>query len=227
MATEMKKILVISDSVAASKENGGLLNRSSFRIFNANTAAAGLEQHRSERMDMIISDLALPDMRGDELCRKIRADDGLKRTSILLICNNRTEDIETCKNCGANNYIVRPFNAEQFNQKVTSLLDVSHRHHYRILLRVSLKKTINSETYFCSSTDISKSGMSFESELKLEKGDMVVCSFFLASGHRIVTDGEVVRITKKEKDQYLYGVKFVNINNEMSESIEAFVKKHE
>jgi len=144
-----------------------------------------------------------------------------------MIYNDKSGDIEKSVSCGANGYIVRPFTAEQLIRKVASLIEVSHRHHYRILLRVSLKDCVNKETYFCSSQDISKSGMMFESDLVLSKGDIVVCSFFLPSGQRIVSDAETVRIAKKDDRQFLYGVKFANIKKEDADSIEAFVKKHE
>jgi len=67
-------------------------------------------------------DLKLPRVDGFEVLRRIRADERLKRLSVVVLTSSREEiDIIKSYDLGANSYIRKPVDFEQFNEAVRQL----------------------------------------------------------------------------------------------------------
>lgn len=221
-----KKILIVDDLKPFIEQEKSILSRADFQVFTASSGKEAVEIHKSERMDLIVADLDMPEMPGDELSQAIRDDKSLKKVSIIIVCTKRASDIERCARCGANAYITRPIKADELLKKVHSFLDVPLRKDIRVLIKVSVRGKFESEPFFCTSQDISKSGILIETEKTLAKGDIVMCSFFLPDEERIVADCEVMRVQKAGGSSlYRYGAKFLNLEPEYELIIDRYVKK--
>jgi hypothetical protein len=92
--------------------------------------------------------------------------------------------------CQANAYITKPIRPVEFLEKVSQFLDIPERQSYRVLLKVKVKGKTTTEPFFCSSRNISVTGLLIETDKILEKGDVISCSFFLPKSEIIVTDAE-------------------------------------
>ncbi|MEO7724740.1 MAG: response regulator, partial [Chthoniobacterales bacterium] len=68
---EGRTILVIDDSAMLLSFVKEILDEQQYRVLTAPTAAEGLEISRKEKPDLILLDFILPDMKGDEVCRKL------------------------------------------------------------------------------------------------------------------------------------------------------------
>ena len=66
------KILLVEDNVAALKALKMLLMPYKLQVFEAENAEDAFELVKKERFDLIITDIGLPGMQGDELVAKIR-----------------------------------------------------------------------------------------------------------------------------------------------------------
>ncbi|MBI4823998.1 MAG: response regulator [Nitrospirae bacterium] len=220
-----KKILIVDDLRPFIEQEKNILSRADFQLFTASSGREALEIHKTEKVDIIIADLDMPEVPGDELSRAIREDKTLKKVSIIIVCTKKASDIERCARCGANTYITRPLKGEELLEKVHNLLDVPLRKDIRVLIKVAIKGRFGSEPFFCTSQDISKSGILIETDKTLAKGDIVICSFFMPYEERIVADCEVVRVMKTGSSLYCYGARFINLNPEYESVIERYVKK--
>jgi two-component system chemotaxis response regulator CheY len=220
----MKKILIVDDLMTFVEREKGLLNRSDVKIFTATSGEEALRIHRNERVDLIIADLDMPVLAGDKLCSLIRNSPDLKDVSVLIVCTSRPSDIERVSACKANDYIAKPIRPVQLLERVSRLLDIQERKNYRVLLQVKVNGEQTLEPFFCSSRNISASGLLIETDKELSRRDSVTCSFFLPKAARIVTDAEVVRSIKRPDGGYEYGVRFVNIEERYRATIEEFVK---
>jgi DNA-binding response OmpR family regulator len=61
------------------------LEQLGYRVLTAADGASGIETAKQEEPDLIILDVLMPNMDGYEICRRLRADAGLKETPILLL----------------------------------------------------------------------------------------------------------------------------------------------
>jgi len=217
-----KKILIVDNLEGMLEREKTILNRVSFEIFTTSTGHEALSIHREHQVDLMVISLELPDMSGDKLCSLIRKDADLRQVSVILTCNNDPDCIERATRCGANAHITKPFHSGQLTEKVTKLLSIPQRQSYRVLIRISLKGNVDNEPFFCSSRDISSTGIMIETDKQLAKGDLLSCSFFLPGFGKINADGEIMR-TDNSGDNARYGIRFRYLEPQYKNGIDAFI----
>lgn len=220
----MRKILIVSGFKPFIEKEKSILDRAEFKIFTANSGKEALNIHGTEKVDIIITDLDMPDMSGDELCSIIRKDKVLKKVSMLMVCTNKETDLKRCADAGVNSYITKPIDPEQLVKKVSHLLNIPERKSYRVLIKVEVKGQFLNMHFFCSSQNLSASGILLETDKPLAKGDVISCSFFLPNSDRIIADCEVVRVVRSAIKTFQYGVRFLNLHPDSMSAIESFIK---
>jgi len=217
----MKKILIVNSLIVFYEKNKGLLDRSDFHVFTAISGVEALQIHRKERVDLIIADLNMPEMRGDKFCSLVRTE--FRNVSILLACRNTPEELEMVAHSGANAWVTKPINIGEFLEKIGELLAVSVRRDYRVLLKAKVQGDQESMPFFCTSYNISSSGILIETGRVLSQGDRLTCTFFLPGARQIVVDGEAVRSMEAADGSYHYGLRFIDLTPEYRKEIERFV----
>lgn len=219
----MKKLLIVDDLRTFIDRERSILNRSDLSIFTATSTEEALNLHKTEKMDMIIIDLDMPVMSGDKLCTMIRKNEELKNVSIVMVCNNTGPDLARIRTCKANAYVTRPLNSVQFIKTVGQLLDIPERKSYRVLIKLSVRGESRNESFFCSSRNISSTGILIETDKLLVKGDEISCSFFLPKSERIVADAEIARAVNISINTFQYGARFTNLSPAGKSAIDEFV----
>ena len=94
-----------------------------FEVFIEKTGEKGLKMIKNQKPDLILLDVGLPDIDGFELCRNLRSDEMTKDYPIIML-TARAEDsdrIEALK-LGADDYITKPYNAEELILRIKNLL---------------------------------------------------------------------------------------------------------
>jgi signal transduction histidine kinase/ligand-binding sensor domain-containing protein/DNA-binding response OmpR family regulator len=119
---EMPRILIVEDNAEFRhylKEN----LEAHYRVLEAGNGKEGWQKALSYHPELIVSDIAMPEMDGLSLSEKIKSD---KRTShipiILLTASTGEEQQLQGLNSGANDYLTKPFNFEILNIKINNLL---------------------------------------------------------------------------------------------------------
>ena len=217
----MKKILLVN-ATAFNDRNKGLLNRPGFQILTAITGKEALQVHRQERVDLIVAELDMPDMQGDELCAELRMDKDLKNVSVILVCGDTPENLARAAQCGANAWVTKPIDPDKLLRSIGQLLAVSTRKGYRVLLKANVHGERQSPLFFCTSHDISATGILLETDKPLNKGDRITCMFFLPGAFQVTADGEITRSSKMPDGNFRYGVRFINLSPEYRDEIERF-----
>ncbi|MDA8239048.1 MAG: response regulator [Nitrospiraceae bacterium] len=221
----MKKVLIVDDLRTFIDKEKSILDRSDIKIFTATSGGEALAVHKAEKVDLIIVDLDMPGMNGDKFCSIIRRDEVLKRVSIIITCDGTESDIARIRQCKANSYITKPIRPVQFLESVGRFLDVPERKSYRVLLKARVEGKFGNEPFYCSSQNISVSGLLIETEKVLEKGDVLSCSFFLPGSECIVTDAEVMRTVRGAENSMSYGVRFLDLRPSFKAAIATFIEK--
>lgn len=124
MAVDAKMpILVVDDYKTTIRIVHSLLRQLGFE--NLDEAANGEEALRKMKRQpykLVISDWNMEPMTGYELLVKVRGDASLRSTPFIMItAESKTENVVAAKQAGANNYIVKPFNAPTLKQKLASV----------------------------------------------------------------------------------------------------------
>lgn len=222
----MKKILLVNASRYFLDEGKSLLDRKDFQVFMASSVMQALQIHRQERVNLIVSDLHLSELGGEVLCSRIREETDVRMVSIILICSDVPDDLEKVRRSGANVCLKKPFSARALLDQVEKLLAVSVRRGYRVLLRAKVKSAVDEGVFFCTSQNLSVTGILIESDRQLKAGDLLSCSFYLPSSAHIVADGEVARVVKQPDGKYHSGIQFSNISPEHRREIEKFIAEN-
>lgn len=119
----MKKILVVDDDPDDVAVIAMILRRKGYEVAEAGDGGEGLKKAGQIQPDLIIMDLMMPVLHGFELCRKIRADDKLKDTRIIVISGKRYQvDYRAADRLGANLFISKPFEAPQLVDAVVAMI---------------------------------------------------------------------------------------------------------
>ncbi len=118
-----QRILVVDDDKSIVKVVRSYLEQAGYEVRVAHDGSTALHSLRSEKPDLLVLDLMLPDRDGWEITRIIRADATLGATPIIML-TARVEDADKIigLELGADDYITKPFNAREIVARVRALL---------------------------------------------------------------------------------------------------------
>jgi two-component system, OmpR family, KDP operon response regulator KdpE len=122
--TSKPVILVIDDEPQMRRLLQLTLETSGFTIHTASTGNEGVVRAASDRPELIILDLGLPDMDGSEVLKKIREWSAVP--VLVLSVRSAEDDIVGCMDAGADDYLVKPFRTGELLARVRAAL--RHRH---------------------------------------------------------------------------------------------------
>lgn len=114
-----KKILIVEDEPKIAEAIDAYLKKEGYTMFVAYDGKQALARFENEYLDMIILDLMLPYISGEEVCKTIRKE---SRIPIIMLTAKASEDskIEGL-NIGADDYITKPFSPRELVARVKSL----------------------------------------------------------------------------------------------------------
>jgi two-component system KDP operon response regulator KdpE len=111
MVDTVTKVLIVDDEPPVRRFLHTLLDSNGFRVFDARTGAEGLSEASMRNPDLILLDLGLPDMDGLEVTRRIR--EWTQTPIIVLSARGQERDKVDALNQGADDYLTKPFGAEE------------------------------------------------------------------------------------------------------------------
>lgn len=114
-------LLLVEDDIDLQKVLAQYLELSGFTVYTANHGKHGLEVFRSNHTDLCILDVMMPVMDGFTLASEIRAlDPGMP--IVFLTAKNQKEDRLRGLKIGADDYITKPFEAEELVLRIQNIL---------------------------------------------------------------------------------------------------------
>ncbi|NNE71377.1 MAG: response regulator [Rhodothermales bacterium] len=115
-------VLVVDDNQDVRDYVGSIISPV-YRVVYAVDGVDGLEKARSESPDLILSDVMMPRMDGNELVKRLKADEDLKIIPIILVSARATQQVKMeGLLVGADDYVPKPFNAEELLARIENLL---------------------------------------------------------------------------------------------------------
>ncbi len=119
------RILVVDDETNVRKLVRSYLEKDGFRVSEAADGARAIEMVRSERPDLVVLDLMLPEMDGLEVCRAVCGEDG----PLVLMLTARADEADKLVGLGmgADDYLTKPFSPRELVARVKAILRRSGR----------------------------------------------------------------------------------------------------
>lgn len=125
----MSKILIIEDEEKVAEILKAYLEKAGYEVFTAISGRSGLDIFKEKEFNLVILDLMLPDITGEEICKIIRNTSELNRVNMnnsdvhifMLTAKGSLADKVEGLNIGADEYLVKPFSPRELVARVNAL----------------------------------------------------------------------------------------------------------
>ncbi|HUN66732.1 MAG TPA: response regulator [Bacteroidota bacterium] len=173
--SNIPRILVIDDEPQIRRLLDVTLGSQQYRVLQAENGREGLRRAETDRPDLIILDLGLPDADGKDILRQLRS--WTDRPVLILSVRNSEDDIVGCLDAGADDYLVKPFRTEELLARVRAAMRHRQAAHESPLITLAGIE-INTDT-----REVKKQG----SVLKLTAIEYSLLMLFVRNAGRVLT----------------------------------------
>ena len=192
--TARQKVLIVDDDNNIAELIQLYLTKEFFETTIANDGIEALKKFRDESPDMIILDLMLPGIDGYQVCREIRQSSEVP--IIMLSAKTDTFDKVLGLELGADDYIIKPFDAKELVARVKAVL---RRYKSHSAQSVSLEKAVNYPDLTINLTNYSVSYMGKQIDMPPKELELL---YFLASSPNQV-------FTREQLLDHIWGYEYI------------------
>lgn len=115
----MDNILIIEDEERVSEVIRAYLEKEGYKVYTTTYGLKGIEMFKSTDFKLIILDLMLPDISGEEVCKIIRETSDVH--IFMLTAKGALDDRIEGLNIGADEYLIKPFSPRELTARVNAL----------------------------------------------------------------------------------------------------------
>jgi DNA-binding response OmpR family regulator len=181
-------ILVVEDE---QKIRSGLRDFLEFHDFRVSEAVDGLEAQRivaEKRFDLILLDLMLPKISGEQLCTRWRRE-GMQTPVIMLTAKGQEKEKVTGLNMGADDYIAKPFSLEELLARIKA-----------VLRRMDPGRVVGQAFKF-SDFEVDVAALKVKrgnKEMEISKREAAIIRYFAANPNRVISREELYKAVWNE-----------------------------
>ncbi len=118
-----KTILTVDDSASVRQMVNFTLKQSGYEVVEAANGSEALEKLRKKKVNLLITDVNMPELDGISLVRKVREMADYRFLPILVLTTETHKEKKMAgKDAGATGWIVKPFNPDQLTAVVRKVL---------------------------------------------------------------------------------------------------------
>lgn len=138
-------VMVVDDDPDVLFATARIVRKAGYPVMKASSASECLELIQKQCPDLILLDVVLPDMGGDELCKNIKADPICEGIYIILISGKKTASDEQAEGLdfGADGYIARPISNRELLARVNAMVRILTAERERDRLIIELKEALS------------------------------------------------------------------------------------
>jgi two-component system, OmpR family, response regulator TctD len=115
------RILIVEDDVSLVKGLKKALAPAGIAVDHETSGSGAMEVVSSEAYSLIVLDLGLPDLPGQEVLRRLRSN-GCEAPILILTVLGEVKDKVNCLNLGADDYLTKPFDLGEFEARAKALV---------------------------------------------------------------------------------------------------------
>src|SRR3989338_5147356 len=144
-------ILIAEDSRTQAEQLAFLLEQHGYQVTVAANGKLALQAAQAQKPALVISDILMPEMDGYESCRAIKADEKLKDIPVILVTTlSDPQDVIRGLECGADNFIRKPYDERYLLSRINYLLmNLEMRKNQKMQMGVEID--LGGQKYFINS----------------------------------------------------------------------------
>ena len=117
------KILLVEDSRTQAETAKDFLEKNGYEVMLAESGKAAIKAVKTVPVDILLLDLELPDMSGNDVCRWLKLNEDTKGIPIIMLTvKNDVKDKVAGLEAGADDYLPKPYNNVELNARIYSCL---------------------------------------------------------------------------------------------------------
>ena len=124
------RVMIVDDSRSMRTFVRRVMDLSGFEVESCHYAANGAEALallKQQGVDIILTDINMPEMNGEDFVRQIEQQDELRSIPVVVISTDGTENrIQRMLDLGAKGYVVKPFSPEALRAELERVLEVQN-----------------------------------------------------------------------------------------------------
>ncbi len=117
----MAKVLVVDDAAFMRMRCKKLLTQSGYDVIEAATGSQAVEMYQSDKPDLVLLDITMPDMDGLTALREIRKIDPDARVAMVTAMGQQSMVVEALK-AGAKDFVIKPFDQDRVLAAIKKLM---------------------------------------------------------------------------------------------------------
>lgn len=118
-----KKILLVDDSGTILMMEKMILSREPYELVTARDGFEAVQKAASERPDLILLDVVMPNLTGFEALKQLRAAEATRATPVIMVTTRgEAENVESGYASGCSDYITKPIDSAELLAKVRNYL---------------------------------------------------------------------------------------------------------
>lgn len=175
----MKQILLLEDDEGLNRGISLKLKKEGYEVFSAFTIKEARQFLEQESIDLLVSDISLPDGSSMEFCREARAKSELY--IIFLSALDQEVDIVNGYDCGADDYMTKPFSLLVLISKVNAFMRRAVKQEGQILVSKDIQ-------VHCNTMQVYEKG----EPVILSKKELQLLIYLMENAGRIVTKEQIL-----------------------------------
>lgn len=221
----MRTVLLVAPTTAGVEHLSTLLTRPGLRLLGATTGLQALDIHRAQPVQLMVMDLNMPGMNGEDVALQIRADPALRAVSIITFSDGTDpNDRKRALEAGANEHVERPFDPANLLGRVMRFVDIAVRRDLRVLMRGEAQVEGNGQVFMGHTVNLSASGLLLQADVPLQVGAEVDVTFVVpATRIRVTATCKVARRAQAHDGTRRWGVQFLHLGPEAKEAVIEYV----
>lgn len=118
----MRKCILVVDDDAMNLKRTEMILKKEYDVLLAESGREALEKSKTEKIDLILLDIAMPEMNGIETFKRMK-DASVEVPVIFLTASGYEDDVRTAIDLGAVNYLKKPFFPQELLKRVAMGLE--------------------------------------------------------------------------------------------------------
>lgn len=123
MASKEKTVVIVEDEPAAAEMFAEMMRVNGYRVIKISSSTPAMDIIRSEKPNIVILDIMMPDISGLEVLRYIRREPATQNTPVILVsAKSLPSDIKVGMEAGASRYLTKPVSFLDLKEAVEELV---------------------------------------------------------------------------------------------------------